>query len=167
MTFPSFVSGEVLRAEDMNAVSSWKLVDTDFTTSTLVEVENVFSADYDHYEVVLVAWGSAASAIQFRFHTATSTPTSASDYFRYGFFLTPGGGFNNFQQNSVNESFVTNHGTSAGVISSARLLLVNPFTNNTRTHIYDKAYDAQGGLVIDTVTQWANNTSFTGFRSWR
>jgi hypothetical protein len=164
MTFPIFAAGDVLRATDMNSVSSWKLVDTDFTTSTLVEVENVFSADYDHYEVILYYWGSAASATQLRFHTSTSTPTTATDYFRYGFYLTPAGGFNNFQQNSVNESFVDNHGTTAGVMSSARLLIVNPFTNNTRTHIYDKAFDAQGGLLIDIFTQWANNTRFTGFR---
>ena len=163
-TPPVFVTGNVLTAAQMNAVSSWKLVDTNFTTSTLIEIENVFSADYDHYEVILSYWGSTASATQLRFHTAASTPTTALNYFRYGWYLTVAGGFNNFQQNSVVESFVDNHGTTAGVMSTARLLIINPFSNTTRTHIYDKAFDAQGGLVIDLITQWTDTTRFTGFR---
>ena len=164
MTYPSFSVGEVLRAADMNAVSSWKLVDTNFTASSLLEVENVFSADYDHYEIIFYNWGSLASATQFRFHTAVGTPTTAANFFRYGFYLTAAGVFNNFQQNSVVESFVNNHGTTTGVMSSARMLVINPFVTTTRTHIYDKAFDVQAGLCIDLATQWADTTSFTGFR---
>jgi hypothetical protein len=52
MTFPSFVSGEVLRATDMNAVGLW-LVKTQ-TVGAGVSTQNVlscFSADYDNYIV--------------------------------------------------------------------------------------------------------------------
>lgn len=163
-TPPVFSTGAVLTAAQMNSVSSWKLVDTNFTTSTLVQIENVFTEDFDHYEIIITLFGSAASAVSLKFHTATATPTTTNDFFRYGFYLTPAGAFTNFYQANVADSFVTNFGTTAGVISSSTMTIIAPYSNSQRTHIYNRAYDAQGGLFIDTITQWILNTRFTGFR---
>lgn len=52
MTFPSFSAGEILRATDMNAVSSWLVkTQTVGTGVSSVTVTDAFSADYDHYLV--------------------------------------------------------------------------------------------------------------------
>jgi hypothetical protein len=53
MTFPSFTSGEVLRAADMNAVGLW-LVKSQVVGSGVssVTVTGAFSADYDNYKIV-------------------------------------------------------------------------------------------------------------------
>jgi hypothetical protein len=54
MTFPTFSTGEVLTATDMNAVGMW-LVKTQTITGTpsTVAVTGAFSADYDAYKVVV------------------------------------------------------------------------------------------------------------------
>lgn len=53
MSFPSFVTGDILTATDMNAVGLWKI--NTFTaagTSRALVCDNVFTADYDNYRVV-------------------------------------------------------------------------------------------------------------------
>jgi hypothetical protein len=52
MTFPTFSVGEVLRAQDMNAVGLW-LVKTQAVGSGVssVTVTGAFSADYDNYKI--------------------------------------------------------------------------------------------------------------------
>ena len=54
MSFPSFSTGEVLTAADMNAVGWWlvKTVTIGTGTST-VPVTSCFSSDYDNYKVVM------------------------------------------------------------------------------------------------------------------
>ena len=61
MTFPSFSAGEVLRAQDMNAVGRW-LVKTVTVGSavTTVPVTDAFSTEYDNYEIVF-SGGSKSS----------------------------------------------------------------------------------------------------------
>jgi hypothetical protein len=53
MTFPSFTTGEVLTAADMNAVGMW-LVKTQTVGSavTSVTVTSAFSSTYDNYRIV-------------------------------------------------------------------------------------------------------------------
>jgi hypothetical protein len=164
MPVPDFSPGEVLTAAAMESISSWKLVDTDFTASSLVQVENVFSASYDHYEFTLTYIGSAAVNTDLRFHTATATPTTTANYFRYGYYLPASGALVNFHATSQTNAFMDNHSTTSGVIASVSAKILNPYLNNSRTHIYHKAYDPQSGLFIDLMHQWVDNTRFTGFR---
>jgi hypothetical protein len=50
MTFPSFTTGEVLRAADMNAVGLWLVKTVTIgTTAATVPVTGAFSSDYDNY----------------------------------------------------------------------------------------------------------------------
>lgn len=54
MTYPSFVSGDVLGAADMNAVGLWLVkTQTIGTTQSSVVVSSAFSADYDNYLITL------------------------------------------------------------------------------------------------------------------
>jgi hypothetical protein len=65
MTFPSFVSGEVLRAADMNAVGMWHLNTTSFSGATQVDFTNVFTSDYDSYRVEFHFWTATVSENHF------------------------------------------------------------------------------------------------------
>jgi len=62
MSFPSFASGEVLTAADMNAVGLWLVkTQTIGTAVSSVEVTNAFSSTYDNY-LITISGGSASSA---------------------------------------------------------------------------------------------------------
>ena len=65
MTFPSFTSGEVLRATDMNAVGLW-LVKSQTIGSGVssVTVSDAFSADFDNYKIIISSGvGSTGGAL--------------------------------------------------------------------------------------------------------
>jgi len=49
MTYPSFTTGEVLTASDMNAVGLWKIAETTFSAQTTIAIDNCFSSNYAHY----------------------------------------------------------------------------------------------------------------------
>jgi len=61
MTYPTFNSGDVLTAAEMNAVGLW-LVKTQTIGSGVatVAVTGAFSADYDHYKIIIQANSIAA-----------------------------------------------------------------------------------------------------------
>jgi hypothetical protein len=83
MTFPSFSSGEVLRAQDMNAVGLWLVKQQTIGNGvTTQQVTSCFSADYDDY-LVTVSGGTASgnSILSFR------CGTQASGY-RYSYLYT-------------------------------------------------------------------------------
>lgn len=62
MTFPVFVSGEVLRAADMNAVGLWLVkTQTIGTSVTSVTVTGAFSADFDAYKIIISGGATTAN----------------------------------------------------------------------------------------------------------
>jgi hypothetical protein len=65
MTFPVFSAGEVLRAQDMNAVGMWHLNTTSFAAATQVDFTNVFTADYDSYRVEFHFWTATVTENHF------------------------------------------------------------------------------------------------------
>jgi hypothetical protein len=83
MTFPTFSSGEVLRAQDMNAVGLW-LVKTQTVGSGVssVTVTGAFSTEYDNY-LINVSGGTASGNTTLSFRCGTQ----ASGY-RYSYLYT-------------------------------------------------------------------------------
>jgi hypothetical protein len=63
MTFPSFVPGEVLRSQDMNAVGLWQVASGSFsgiTAASPLVLANVLTTDYPHYKIVM-SWTQATA----------------------------------------------------------------------------------------------------------
>jgi hypothetical protein len=85
MTYPTFASGDVLNASDMNAVGMW-LVKTQTVGSGVssVTVTGAFSADYDNYRIIYTG-GSASTAtgINLQLSGSTSTYSNALMYILY------------------------------------------------------------------------------------
>ena len=159
MTFPVFAAGEVLRAQDMNAVSGWKTGATAFS-SNLAVADSCFSADYDNYLVVLTT-------------TATGSPTTFDLIFRTG-----SGDYTTSAyvwQNSIfttSAAFArqTTNGTSAQLlpdtgadIYSLNITVSNPFSSSLNT-TYHHQGQVGGTVAVNGAGRVGNNTSFTGVK---
>jgi len=62
MAYPTFASGDVLTASDMNAVGLWKITSVSATSGTVLNINNCFSSTYDAYRIVLSDFRTAAGA---------------------------------------------------------------------------------------------------------
>lgn len=84
MTFPSFVSGEVLRAEDMNAVGLWLVKSQTFTGSGTAQLTNCFNADFQNYRLVFSCLTApAAAAIVNASMLVGTTPNNTAGSYQY------------------------------------------------------------------------------------
>lgn len=96
MGYPSFASGDVLLAADMNAVGLW-LVKTQTIGSGVsdVTVSDVFSSTYDNY-LITIGGGVASTtlALQLQLGTATSGYAYSFQYTEYSNIPKSAGGNN-------------------------------------------------------------------------
>lgn len=169
MSFPSFTTGEVLTAADMNAVGMWKVSPTSVTNGTLsngvvtinagvasVTVSGAFSANYDNYKIIYqVGDSSSVSEMFIRFNNSTGAT--------YSF----GGGYTLFGVTSFIAEQANN--TTSGVrignanpdLASIVVEVVSPFLA-TPTHVMaqhaDHSYfSVRGGRDSNAASQ----TGFT------
>lgn len=99
---------------------------TTFTSSNLVRVNSVFTADYDSYFIKIQINSSSNNAVSLmRYLTAVNTPTTTTSYFRRGFFSAIGSLGNYVADNDPNILVGDNIAGSTG--SSAELWVSNPF----------------------------------------
>lgn len=80
MSFPVFVSGDVLNASDMNAVGMWKTSATTFTSASSHSVNNCFSSSYDAYRVVVYWTSSTTLQVTMRLRVGGVDNSGASSY---------------------------------------------------------------------------------------
>jgi hypothetical protein len=127
MTFPTFSAGEVLRAQDMNAVSSW-LIKTQAVGAgvSTVTVTGAFSADYDNY-VVTFTGGTTTSVQDIRFRLG-STSTGYYGFFTYGSYTS--NTVNGFARSNQSSFEYFGQGSTSG--NSGYCMIQNPFSA-TRT----------------------------------
>jgi hypothetical protein len=91
MTFPVFVSGEVLGASDMNAVGWWRI--TGGTHSgALLSLNNVFTADYSNYMLKLDNFLTPSGTRTIGFQLQNASPVMSA-YYWAGYYSTFSGGF--------------------------------------------------------------------------
>jgi hypothetical protein len=155
MTFPVFSAGEVLRAQDMNAVGMW-LVKTVTVGAgvTSVPVTSCFSADYDNYRIVLSdVVGSTASNMLFQFSGITTAVYQSS-----GVFLTFGSSTISGFGPAAETSWIVAPGNTA--TSNWTADIISPFASRRKSFI--------GGGVGNTSNYQFNGTcsstsSATGF----
>lgn len=90
MAFPSFSSGDVLTAADMNAVGLWKIAEVSLTSVTN-NISNVFSSTYDSYRVVISNLNNGSGTtrlVTLRFRTTTDDTSAKYFWSAYGFYST-------------------------------------------------------------------------------
>ena len=155
MGFPSFASGDVLTASDMNAVGLW-LVKTQTVGSAVasVTVTGAFSSTYDAYRIhIFGVNGSAGTDMKF-----TLGATATGYYGSYYYDLFNGAGTGTARFNNAANTQVGGVGTSAE--QNAQFDIFNP-NKTARTswsgNWYGNGYSGWFSGVVD------NATSYTAF----
>jgi hypothetical protein len=157
MTFPNFVSGEVLRAQDMNAVSGW-LVKTQTIGAGVgtVVVTDAFSTDYENYLVQIVG-GVASTEVAL----TLALTGSATGYYgglmvvTYTTGAVSGGGVNN----GASWTYAGTANTT-GIAMNATLL--GPFL--AKNTVIQAGYAAPSGTAGGVFNGYhASAASYTGF----
>jgi hypothetical protein len=154
MTYPSFSVGEVLRAQDMNAVGLWLVKSQAVGTGvSSVTVTGAFSAEYDNY---LVTYTGGSQSVD----TATMLQLGGSTTGYYGTFVygayTGGSPINAALNNAT--SFIYAGGGSSCSISCQILLPFQSIRTKFSAQLgYQTTYGSFSG-IHDVV---ASYTSFT------
>ena len=122
MTYPTFNSGDVLTAAEMNAVGLWLVkTQTVGTAVSSVAVTNAFTSDYENYFVTLsngTASANASIGLQL-----TGSATAYHGYLNYGTSTSA-----TVQGSNVNNgiSFVFQGGASAGQAAHVSCQVIGP-----------------------------------------
>jgi hypothetical protein len=157
MSFPSFATGEVLTAADMNAVGLWLVKTVTVGTGVAsVPVTDAFSADYDNYRIIISGGQTSVNgSIALQLNNSTGTT-----YQIYGY-------FGNFGAATLN-----GYGPAAGVRWTDPILgatsryhavidLIGPFLTQ-QTFGYTNSATTVGAYnfsLVDTAS--VSNTGFT------
>ena len=158
MTFPSFASGEVLRAQDMNAVGLWLVkTQTIGTGVSSVTVTGAFSSDFNRYKITVDGGvGSAIADVQLRLG---STATGYYGFLNYG----------TYTSNTVLGFALSNGSTFgyAGAGSTETLFvdaeLSNPFETKRTVFASRFAVAATTSSSAHFTGYLNDNTSYTAF----
>jgi hypothetical protein len=167
MPVPNFSPGEVLTASAMDSIGLWEIATVTFSASSSVVVDNVFSADYNDYRVIVNATGSATGFSGFQFRNGSGNITGL--FYRgqaVRAFGTSVDGINDFNQSSY-PAFMLTYGTGTNrTITTSDIC--TPFSSSTATvatyqNFCDNApssvsYTSNGGFL------YAQNAQATGFR---
>ena len=156
-TPPTFTSGSVLTAAQMNAVGLWLVkTQTVGTGVASVSVSSAFSADYDNYKIIYSGGvGSTLQSLQVSLGASTTGYSSIVNYALYSAVATPVSTGNN---NASKWGFV---GYASTNYTSMTFDLINP---------YAALYTTYGAAAWAAVTVAGTSsgihtvaTSYTGF----
>jgi hypothetical protein len=157
MSYPSFATGEVLTAADMNAVGLWLVKTVTVGTGvSSVPVTDAFSAAYDNYKIVYTGGNmSVSTALKLQVGNAVTGYYGAYIYGQNsgaGPFVAP---VNN------ESSFVYAGGNSDTISTHLSLDLLAPFlSQQTAMASHSVHYSTNFGSFNGVL---ANTSSYTGF----
>jgi hypothetical protein len=152
MTFPVFSAGEVLRAQDMNAVGLW-LVKTQTVGTGVISatVTGAFSADYDAYKII---WSNGTQSVDIGVNMTLGS-ANANYYlaFVYGSYA---GGSPVLQSNSNAQQWSFSGGGGSAIIE-----LNNPFLTKSTEMQARVRYSTLYGNSVGHLADFNSYTSFT------
>jgi hypothetical protein len=158
MTFPSFSSGEVLRAADMNAVGMWLIGSTTFTNTATPFINGCFTSDYQNYLVKVNLTASASADVSFRMRFGTNTPDGGAVYDRYAYYWS--GGIVNFNGfNSVNGYLTDTTNSNNRGVAELNLYSPNEVAHTTTTSY---GWGGSSGAVYSIINRIETTTQYTG-----
>jgi hypothetical protein len=159
MSYPSFITGEILTAADMNAVGMWLVkTQTVGTGVSSVTVTGAFSADYDNYKI-LYTGGTHSTAQDIGLQLGSTT----TGYYGARIALFYNSDTFNYARNNNSASFGF-IGTGSTVGSYCNFELLNPFTS-TRTIVNAPTIaNTSSASVAGTYNGFLDNSnSYTAF----
>jgi hypothetical protein len=159
MTYPNFNVGETLRAADMNAVGLWlvKTVTVGVGVSS-VPVTDVFSADYDNYQIIYEGGVCNANVSIGCQLGSTTTGYQYSAIFNQYNAPTPVG------LGQTNSAIFQEAGRGSAARVSASFYLFSPFLSTyTGFRNFGLDYLASAGYNVNGSGFLDNTTSYTAF----
>jgi hypothetical protein len=159
MSFPSFSTGEVLTAADMNAVGLWRVGGGALSTA-ITDFVGVFTSDYTDYRIVIDSVSvSAAADIYFRMLSG-STPATGANYDYAMTSLNSAGTAANVTATSDTYGFtglsITGAGVGGVVFAASSMDVYSPQLN-LRTQISANAVGVIGGAYGSRVGMSVHN----------
>ena len=157
MSFPVFVSGDILTATDMNAVGLWLVkTQTIGTAVSSVTVTGAFSTDYDAYQIVVtggtfnttLVWGV------FQFSSAHTT-----GYYGAAQFIDTAGAATAQGTSNLGRLLVTRSSTTTAGVSSWVVNVANPMTA-VRKSIWGQC---SGGNMVTHGGYYDSTSTFSQF----
>lgn len=161
-TPPDFTTGAVLTAAQMRTIGMHLINTTSISNgATTASISNVFSADYDRYQIVFyLAGSSAGNFAHFRLRNSGGDLTSAN-YYRTGTYSAFGGAWAAYNAGATTSFQVV--GEWGGSIASTCIMdIFNPFLT-TRTGWNCNTNNVGGGAGYFQMGLADNTTSYTGF----
>ena len=157
MTYPSFASGDVLNASDMNAVGLW-LVKTQTVGSAVssVTVTSAFSSTYDNYLITLTGGSFSTTAVwgQFQFSSAHTT-----GYYGSSSFVDTAGAVTNQGTSNLGRFLVTRSSNTVSGGASWLMHVSNPATA-VRKNVWGIS---SGGYLVTHGGVYDGTSTFTDF----
>ena len=157
MTYPTFNSGDVLTAAEMNAVGLWLVkTQTIGTAVSSVTVTGAFSTDYDAYQIVVtggtfnttLVWGV------FQFSSAHTT-----GYYGAAQFIDTAGAATAQGTSNLGRLLVTRSSTTTAGVSSWVVNVANPM-NAVRKSIWGQC---SGGNMVTHGGYYDSTSTFSQF----
>ena len=167
-TPPTFVSGAILTAAQMNSIGMWQTSSTTIPAlSTTISVSNCFSADYLNYRVLFTATGATAN-IRFRLNYRDSggDVTAANYQFGAGGLIGSASFGVDYSGTSGQTKTLIGESGVAGSRFSLSMDVFNPFATEQTTALWQSGGTLQPSTT-PTITMGVANylatTSMTGF----
>ena len=165
-TPPTFSSGAVLTAAQMNAVGMWKITSGTVTSGSSFDLTSVFTSDYDSYKLVLtqIRTNVTGGSIQLRM-LATTTPAIIGYYM--------GGTQVDIALNSIatfrgnNATLLETGATQGGNVSGMTSVEIHSPVATQYTSFNGQAVDSRLGSAYGGISftgQLGNTTSYNGIR---
>ena len=165
MTFPSFSSGEVLRAQDMNAVGLWR-VGGGTLSGVTTNFVGVFSSDYRNYLVQIDNFNNSSAttrSITLQMLSGTTPATSgysSNTVVQFGASSLSGSGVSG---SSMDLTAISSNVNGSG---SAEIQFFNP-NNALNTFVLSKSYTYQSNVTAFVYRNGAHihgaATAYNGF----
>lgn len=168
MTYPVFSAGEILRAQDMNAVGWWLTGSSTFTNQSFGQLNNVFSSSYDNYRIVFSCYNTSSSPSYSHFQlTSGGTPATSNYYSKSIWWSMSAAGATPSDSDNRTDRFCLgplgldpSEPLLAGVdISQPFLAKSTQFTGNTTGAFYTAYYAMTINAGVNT-----NATSYDGIK---
>lgn len=126
-TPPTFTSGEVLTAAQMNSIGSWKVTTYSFSGNTAPYVDNCFTSDFTNYKVYINMSSATADLVYMRFRNGSGDVTTAN-YAWAGYYISQ---FSAPTVTGEGSSGAVNYGrigwADASVVNNYNMDVMNPY----------------------------------------
>jgi hypothetical protein len=165
MPVPDFSPGEVLTAAAMDSIGLWKISSTTFNNTASATIDNVFSATYTNYKLVVQLYGSSNSNILKLTFLNSSGTERVTNYYGAAWGVDYATGPTTLNSTGAQTTYIPlgyPSATSNKQPLVADVLIGNPWASDTRTSSAGPQTGINEGVVFSG--GMTNGTYLTGER---